>query len=51
MQWLFYPDDSASTTRDPQPLVGLLTQTQEVILTNMRKAASLTLRMLLVDMS
>jgi hypothetical protein len=42
----FYPDDSASVAWVPLLLDGLPTQSWEVILTNMRKASSLTLRIL-----
>jgi hypothetical protein len=39
----FYPDDSSTIARAPQILDGLPTQSCEVILTNMKQSASLTL--------
>jgi hypothetical protein len=42
----FYPDDSDSTARAPVLLDGLSIRSREVILSNMRKASSLTLGIL-----
>jgi hypothetical protein len=42
----FYTDDLASAARAPQLLDDLPTRSREVILTNMRQAASLTLGIL-----
>jgi hypothetical protein len=42
----FYPDDPASTARAPLLLDGLPTRSHDVILSNMRKTASLTLGIL-----
>jgi hypothetical protein len=42
----FYPSDSSTTSRAPQMLDSPLTQSQEVILTNMKQLASLTLGIL-----
>jgi hypothetical protein len=43
---IFYPDDSASSARALQLLDGLLTQSREVVLANMRQSASSTLKIL-----
>jgi hypothetical protein len=42
----FYPKDPSSDARTPQLLNGLLNRCWEVILANMKKAASLTLGIL-----
>jgi hypothetical protein len=42
----FYLDDLASAARAPQLMDDLLTRSREVILTNMRQVASLTLGIL-----
>jgi hypothetical protein len=42
----FYPNDPASVARALVLLDGLLTRSREIILANMRKASSLTLRIL-----
>jgi hypothetical protein len=42
----FYPKDSSTTAWAPQLLDSLLTRCREVILTNMKQAASLTLEVL-----
>jgi hypothetical protein len=42
----FYPDDSDSAIRAPMLLDMLLTHSRKAILSNMRKASSLTLRIL-----
>jgi hypothetical protein len=43
----FYPDDSSTIAQAPQILDGLPTQSCEVILTNMKQSASLTLGILM----
>jgi hypothetical protein len=43
----FYPEDSDSVARAPTLLDMLLTHSRKVILSNMRKAPSLTLRILM----
>jgi hypothetical protein len=42
----FYPSDSSTTAQAPQMLDSPLTQSQEIILANMKQLASLTLRIL-----
>jgi hypothetical protein len=42
----FYPGESSSGTRAPQMLDSLSTRSREIILTNMRQSASLTLGIL-----
>jgi hypothetical protein len=42
----FYPDDSSSRTRAPQMVDSLSTRSCEIILTNMKQLASLTLDIL-----
>jgi hypothetical protein len=41
-----YPDESSSRTQDPQTLDSLPTRSWEIILTNMKQLASLTLGIL-----
>jgi hypothetical protein len=42
----FYPSDSSTITQAPQMLDSLPTRSREIILTNMKQLASLTLRIL-----
>jgi hypothetical protein len=42
----FYPGDSSTAARAPQILDGMPTQSREIILTNMKQSASLTLEIL-----
>jgi hypothetical protein len=42
----FYPGDSSIATQAPQMLDGLLTQSWEIILANMKQSTSLTVRIL-----
>jgi hypothetical protein len=43
----FYPQDSDTTPRAPELLDMLSTRSREIILSNMRKASNLTLRILM----
>jgi hypothetical protein len=42
----FHPGDSSIAARAPQMLDGLLTQSREIILANMKQSTSLTVRIL-----
>jgi hypothetical protein len=42
----FYLNDSSTTTRAPQMLYSLLTQSRDILVTNMKQSVSLTLKIL-----